>query len=307
MQYIVCSMLYKKMKPHTLMFKNLKSEIRISKFETNLNNKNQKLKTSIWGFEHLNFKFVSDFALRALNLFRAPALVIGTLKHTTYNIQHTTYNKGYALILSIVVSSVVLSIGLSLLNIVQKELILSATGRDSQFAFYAADSGVECALYWDIGYIDKKMFPANLAETSPQEGVTSPFPLNISSGEEECGETDFSEVEAAWSAEITDGTITFVPAGSDGSGGTVPASGYEDDMATYSFQIQFADATAESPGSCAKVTIIKQGNGETDPSLYKVNTTIDSKGYNAACPAGGGDFDADANPRLVERAISVSY
>src|SRR3989338_2551945 len=86
MQYIVCSMLYKKMKPHTLMFKNLKSEIRISKSETNPNDKKLKLKTSIWGFEHLNFKFVSDFALRALNLFRAPALVSGTLKHTTYNI-----------------------------------------------------------------------------------------------------------------------------------------------------------------------------------------------------------------------------
>ena len=67
------------------------------------------------------------------------SLAIGTLQHTTYNIRHTAYNKGYALILSIVVSSVVLSIGLSLLNIVQKEIILSATGRDSQFAFYAAD------------------------------------------------------------------------------------------------------------------------------------------------------------------------
>ena len=29
-------------------------------------------------------------------------------------------------------------------------MALSGTGRDSQFAFYAADVGAECALYWDL-------------------------------------------------------------------------------------------------------------------------------------------------------------
>ena len=28
--------------------------------------------------------------------------------------------------------------------------MLSSYGRDSHFAFYAADSGSECALYWDV-------------------------------------------------------------------------------------------------------------------------------------------------------------
>jgi len=43
-----------------------------------------------------------------------------------------------------------LAVGLAVFNIGSKELILSATARDSQFAFYAADTGVECALYWDF-------------------------------------------------------------------------------------------------------------------------------------------------------------
>ena len=36
--------------------------------------------------------------------------------------------------------------------ITKKEVILSSLGRDSQFAFYAADTGVECALFWDVRY-----------------------------------------------------------------------------------------------------------------------------------------------------------
>jgi len=228
------------------------------------------------------------------------SLAIGTLQHTTYNIRHTAYNKGYALILSIVVSSVVLSIGLSLLNIVQKEIILSATGRDSQFAFYAADGGVECALYWDIGYTDTKAFPENLAETNGNDSPSAPG----GAGDSDCGNTDFGGGSDVWDAEIEDGDITYVPPNPNDA--DPQPSGYEDDEATYTFQITFvADATMELPGSCARVTITK--DDPDNAGADDVVTRIESKGYNAECPAGGGDFDAAANPRLVERAISVTY
>src|SRR3989344_8638979 len=119
-------------------------------------------------------------------------------RHTTYDIRHTTYKTGgYALMLSIVVSSIVLSIGLSLFNIVQKELILSATGRDSQFAFYSADGGIECALYWDIKQL---ALPANLAESQGDNSPTEPVHTGT-----ECGETDFSGGGGVWEASISDG------------------------------------------------------------------------------------------------------
>ena len=57
---------------------------------------------------------------------------------------------GFTLLLAALISSIVLALGTSIFGIVQKELILSSIGRDSQHAFYAADSGAECALYWDI-------------------------------------------------------------------------------------------------------------------------------------------------------------
>jgi hypothetical protein len=58
--------------------------------------------------------------------------------------------KGFAMLFAVLVSSVLLSIGISIFNLTVKELILSSTGRESQFAFYAADTGAECALYWDF-------------------------------------------------------------------------------------------------------------------------------------------------------------
>lgn len=57
--------------------------------------------------------------------------------------------KGFILLLSVIIAGILLSVGLAIFNITVKEILLSSSGRDSQFAFYAADSGVECALYWE--------------------------------------------------------------------------------------------------------------------------------------------------------------
>jgi hypothetical protein len=58
-------------------------------------------------------------------------------------------SRGFTLLLAVLISGVLLALGLALYNIAVKELILASAGRDSQFAFYAADAGRECALYWD--------------------------------------------------------------------------------------------------------------------------------------------------------------
>jgi len=52
--------------------------------------------------------------------------------------------RGFALLITIVVISVVLAVGISLLNITVKQISLSITGRDSEVAFHAAQGGVEC-------------------------------------------------------------------------------------------------------------------------------------------------------------------
>lgn len=56
-------------------------------------------------------------------------------------------NNGFALLLTLVVSSVVLAIGLSLLSITLKQLTLSSTARDSEYSFHAANTGLECTQF----------------------------------------------------------------------------------------------------------------------------------------------------------------
>ena len=68
------------------------------------------------------------------------------------NCQLPTANsqRGFTLLLAALVASIVLALGAAIFSIAQKQLTLSAIGRDSQFAFYAADTAAECVLYWDF-------------------------------------------------------------------------------------------------------------------------------------------------------------
>ncbi|MEY2664864.1 MAG: hypothetical protein RIT04_672 [Candidatus Parcubacteria bacterium] len=59
-------------------------------------------------------------------------------------------NTGYTLLFAVLVTAIVLSVAISILSISRKEFLLSTSARESQFAFYAADSGMECAAYNDL-------------------------------------------------------------------------------------------------------------------------------------------------------------
>ncbi len=57
--------------------------------------------------------------------------------------------KGFALLIAIAVTGTLLLISTGMVNLALKQSNISGAGRDSQLAFYAADTGLECALYWD--------------------------------------------------------------------------------------------------------------------------------------------------------------
>jgi len=59
------------------------------------------------------------------------------------------HRRGFVLLFSALIASVLLTIGLGIGAIVLKEVELSAIGKQSQIAFFAADTGAECALYWN--------------------------------------------------------------------------------------------------------------------------------------------------------------
>lgn len=75
------------------------------------------------------------------------------LPPTAYRLQPKTYhlepNCGFAMLFSVLISSLLVVVGLSIFNLTLKELTISTAARESQAAFYAAHAGLECALYWD--------------------------------------------------------------------------------------------------------------------------------------------------------------
>lgn len=63
---------------------------------------------------------------------------------------HTHNQKGFAMLFTVLVMSLILSIAVGISNTTFKQTILSSLAKDSQAAFYQADSAMECALYYDI-------------------------------------------------------------------------------------------------------------------------------------------------------------
>jgi hypothetical protein len=62
----------------------------------------------------------------------------------------TKNQKGFALLTAIIITGMLLLVSFVVADLSYKELILTSTGQQSQIAFYMADSGAECALYWDL-------------------------------------------------------------------------------------------------------------------------------------------------------------
>ncbi len=73
--------------------------------------------------------------------------MIHTSKHPIFTFHSN--ESGIALLIAIIFMSVVLSIGLSLASFGYKQITLVSSVTDSQEAFYAADSALECVLYAD--------------------------------------------------------------------------------------------------------------------------------------------------------------
>jgi hypothetical protein len=59
-------------------------------------------------------------------------------------------NKGFTLLVAIVVTASLLLVSFMVVNLAFKQLLISDANEESQYAFYNADSGVDCAVYWDL-------------------------------------------------------------------------------------------------------------------------------------------------------------
>jgi len=125
--------------------------------------------------------------------------------------------KGFTLLLAALVSSIVLALGAAIYGLAVKEVLLSSLGRDSQFAFYAADTAAECALYWDIrfGYFGTTT-PVSVTPPAPQcdtqslsaTGRTGTYPQTMSFSLEPNGYC--ADVTVAKTKDPTTGAVSTI-------------------------------------------------------------------------------------------------
>jgi hypothetical protein len=181
--------------------------------------------------------------------------------------KRTKNNKGYTLLFAVLVSSIVLSVGISILTISKKEFLLSSSARESISAFYAADSGLECALYHNDS---ADAFSSTTVGGISSAGQSRTFIMG------DCMGTDGIE---ALARNVTDGGV-----------GTY----------TFDFQVKMQNASSKA---CAIVTVTK--DYYTDPEYGLLpNTTIISRGYNLGWNNGS---CTESSPRRVERAIEYTF
>jgi len=70
----------------------------------------------------------------------------------------TKNKKGFVILYTVLIASIILAIAIGVASVSYNEIVLSQEAREGNISFFAADTGAECALYWDgQGIVD----PAN--------------------------------------------------------------------------------------------------------------------------------------------------
>jgi len=125
------------------------------------------------------------------------------------------------------IASLALSIGIAIFDLTERELELSVATTQSQYAIFAADTGAECALYWDSkGYTPGGVLTTAFATSSTYAGA--PTGSNL-----DCLGTDITTAAAPVSWSVTQSGLS----------------------ATTTFTLKFP-----SSNYCVQVTVAKSGN-----------------------------------------------
>jgi hypothetical protein len=193
--------------------------------------------------------------------------------------------KGFTLLFAILVSIMVLAVGASIINISLKQVILSSSGRESQFAFYAANTGLECALFWDLnGVIVEDDGTAKYVFPPPGNGNL----LRDDVQTFDCSRTNIATGDSGY---VQDYTTDWVVTNNQQTSQTI----FKIAISNEALDVDDSGLTIERVMYCAEVTVLKEiidDNGS-------ISTTITSRGLNTC--------DPDNDSRAVERGLVLQY
>lgn len=128
--------------------------------------------------------------------------------------------KGFALFIAIGVTSILLLVSMALVNVSLKQTLIASSSRESQRAFYAADNGIECVLYWET------INPAPIG--TPGESPFDPFGgQNIVCNGQTflVGGGGSSDLTSEFTLNFDDGTCAVVEVTKDGTATKIESRG----------------------------------------------------------------------------------
>lgn len=152
--------------------------------------------------------------------------------------------RGFTIFFAVLVASLSLAIGLAIYELLIRELDLSQTARESQYAIYAADTGAECALYWD-NKAPLLNGATSVFATSSQVGNSNPPSSNVW-----CNEQDIAAAAVtALTWPESEAALT----------------------ATSKFQVLLDEADPDGP--CAIVEVIKTADVSGEPPATQITSS----------------------------------
>jgi len=186
------------------------------------------------------------------------------------NMYVSTQNKnqrGFTILIAVIISSIVLSIGLAILSLVFKQLQISGIAHESETAFHAAYAGAECAEYNDRSSGGNEFdVPGNGSRQSSTVNITC-MGVSSSNSNGRVRSGDEQRFEFTWNG---------------GESCTI--------MSFYKFY-----------STSSTVSVVVDGTQlRSDCPVGAECSVVKSRGYNASCSALTGE-------RVVEREITIVF
>lgn len=221
------------------------------------------------------------------NLSTSTSLSGASLEINTETKVNPSRSKGFTLLFAVLVAVVVLSVSISMISVSIKQNRLSAIGKESLYAFYAANTALECAMYWDYhepaGNTGLFVFP-NQVESLEQQYIQN----NIESVK--CAGTSIITKDGAPDIEFLD-EDWWVEAGNNPNNNTTfKIAIYPDDDDAVALGVN-----DEARILCAEVSVRKEEPNNVD---FRYLTRIEAQGY-SSCDT--------TNPRTVQRGLVIEY
>jgi hypothetical protein len=138
---------------------------------------------------------------------------------------------GFSLFIAVIVMGALLLVAFAISNLAAKEVSFSSLNKESQYAFFAADAGIECALYWDTKPVTGSAF-----DPAPSPGSSI-----------DCAGTHITDGDALM------GTSTVTT--------TLIGGGGANTQSIFSFSL---NSGLNPTQACAIVTVTKNADGSTD-------------------------------------------